>query len=126
MIEPDLDHRSDEKFAPGLPKLIAAAPWREATTYRNTWPHEYVLIRKDKQQALLEAFCERIRNGEGIDGRFFRKSFTYLFIGEYKYWTYTSCMKIDPDSTEHEFILNRARLYWDRRDFIVKSGDNGV
>lgn len=59
--------------------MIARAPWREAKTYRSTWPHEYVLIRKDKQQALLEAFCERIRNGEGIDGKFVSKSFTYLF-----------------------------------------------
>ena len=109
-----------------LTELIAAAPWREAITYRNTWPHEYVLIRKDKQQALLEAFCERIRNGEGIDGKFFSKSFTYLFIGGYKYWTYTPCMKIDLDATEHEFVLNRARLYRDRRDFTVRPGDKGV
>ena len=109
-----------------LPELIAAAPWREAKTYRNTWPHEYVLIRKDQQQALLDAFCERVRNGEGIDGRFFSKSFTYLFIGEYKYWTYTPCMKIDLDSTDDEFVLNRARLYRDRRDFTVRPGDKGV
>ena len=27
--------------------LISRAPWREAVTYRDTWPHEYVVIRKD-------------------------------------------------------------------------------
>ena len=27
-----------------LTELIARAPWREAVTYTNTWPHEYVLI----------------------------------------------------------------------------------
>ena len=27
-----------------LTELIAAAPWREAVTYRETWPHEYVLL----------------------------------------------------------------------------------
>ena len=33
-----------------LMELIARAPWRdgEAVTYRETWPHEYVLIKQDK------------------------------------------------------------------------------
>ena len=26
--------------APDLMTLIARAPWREAVTYRETWPHE--------------------------------------------------------------------------------------
>ena len=26
-----------------LTERIARAPWREAVTYRDTWPHEYVL-----------------------------------------------------------------------------------
>ena len=26
-----------------LTELIARAPWREAVTYRDTWPHGYVL-----------------------------------------------------------------------------------
>ncbi len=30
-----------------LTDLIAAAPWREAVTYRDTWPHEYVLLQRD-------------------------------------------------------------------------------
>ncbi len=28
---------------PDLTELIASAPWREAVTYRETWPHEYVM-----------------------------------------------------------------------------------
>ncbi len=111
---------------PNFPELIEKARWREATTYRNSWPHEYVLVKEDKQQTLLKAFCTRIRNGEGVEGRFFDRSFTYLFIGEFKYWTYTPCMKIDLYSTEQDFVLNRARLYRDRRDFIVRRGDKGV
>ena len=46
-----------------LTELIAAAPWREAKTYRDTWPHEYVLLQKDQQRELLEAVRERFRNG---------------------------------------------------------------
>ena len=38
-------------------------------TYRETWPHEYVLIKQDKQRELLAAICARIANGEGIEGR---------------------------------------------------------
>ena len=109
-----------------LTELIALAPWREAKTYSETWPHEYVLIKTDKQQELLDAYCERIRDGEGVAGQFFRKQFTYLFIGEYKYWTYTPCQQIDLDSTKDDFVLNRARLYRDRRDFVVRLGDKGI
>lgn len=29
-----------------LTYLTAAAPWREAVTYRDTWPHEYVLLQR--------------------------------------------------------------------------------
>ena len=29
-----------------LTELIAQASWREAVTYRKTWPHEYVLVKK--------------------------------------------------------------------------------
>lgn len=49
-----------------LTGLIARAPWREAVTYRDMWPHEYVLSEKDGQQELLEAVCERFRAGEGV------------------------------------------------------------
>ena len=35
-------------------ELIDGAPWREAVTYRETWPHEYVVINQDGQQELLE------------------------------------------------------------------------
>ena len=108
-----------------LTELIARAPWREAVTYTNTWPHEYVLIKKDRQQELLAAVCARIANGEGIDGHFFKRKFAYLFIGDYKYWTYTPCAEIDLDATDEDFVLNRARLYRDRRDFEVRAGDTG-
>ena len=42
-----------------LTDLIAAAPWREAVTYRDTRPHEYVLPQRDGQRTLVEAVCRR-------------------------------------------------------------------
>ena len=109
-----------------LMELIARAPWREAVTYRETWPHEYVLIKQDQQRELLAAICVRIAHGEGIEGRFFNRTSTYLFLGAYKYWPYTPCDEIDLDATEDEVVLNRAPLYRDRRDFVIRAGDTGT
>ncbi len=104
-------------------ELIADAPWREAVTWRETWPHEYVMIRKDGQQRLLAAFCERIARGEGVECWFFHQKRQYLFLGGYKYWTMTECSDIDLEAGD--YVLNRAPLYRDRRDFVVRRGDTG-
>lgn len=114
------------KQASQIVQLIESAPWREAVTYRETWPHEYVLPEKDGQRDLLAAVCERFRAGEGVAARFFRMENTYLFIGEHKYWLMTDYMDIDPYSDEGDYVLNRARLYRDRRDFVVQPGDSGM
>ncbi len=109
---------------PHIMELIASAPWREAVTYRETWPHEYVVVRKDGQQDLLAAFCERIERGEGVECRFFHQTRPYLFLGDYKYWIMVECCEVDLDAEEDE-VLNRARLYRDRRDFVIQPGDTG-
>ena len=109
---------------PDIMDLIAQASWREAVTYRDTWPHEYVVIRKAGQQALLDAFCARIAAGEGVECRFFHQTRPYLFLGDYKYWTMTDCAEIDVDREDD--VLNRALLYHDRRDFVIRPGDSGM
>ena len=106
-----------------LTELIAQAPWREASTYRDTWPHEYVVIKKDGQEELLDAVCKRFCAGEGTNGRFFRMKNKYLFIGDYKYWLMTPCTEID--LKKDDYVLNRAPIYRDRRDFLIRDGDNG-
>ena len=107
---------------PGLKELIDRAPWREAVTYRETWPHEYVMSERDGQGELLEAICKRFRAGEGVACRFFSTNNTYLFIGEYKYWLMTPWDEIEPGV---DYVINRARLYRDRRDFVIQRGDTG-
>ena len=104
-------------------ELIDKAPWREAVTYRKTWPHEYVVVKKDGQEELLAAFCERIRRGEGIECGFFHQTRRYLFLDDYKYWIMVECDEVDLDTEEE--VLNRARLYRDRRDFVIQAGDTG-
>ena len=108
-----------------LTELIKNAPWREAVTYRDTWPHEYVLLLKNGQGQLMSAVRDRMKAGEGLVGRFFHTTPAYLFVGEYKYWfmTHHDVIELDQDHTEH--VLNRVRLYRDRRDFVVQPGDTG-
>ena len=112
-----------------LTQLIAQAPWREAVMYRDTWPHQYVLLHKDGQAALLKAVCARICAGEGFVGRFFHTTPTYLFIADHKYWFMSPCAEMDFDADRSddasEIVLNRAPLYRDRRDFIIQDGDTG-
>ncbi len=104
--------------------LIAKAPGREAVTYSDTWPHEYVVIQKDAQQELLAAFCERILRGEGVQCRFFHQTRPYLFLGDYKYWVMDDVDEMEP--TTYDSVLNRALLYRDRRDFVIQPGDVGT
>ena len=113
-----------------LTELIANAPWREAKTYRETWPHEYVLLQKDGERELMQAACERFGNGEGVPCRFFAMNNVYLFVGDYKYWfmadSDTIKAVLDTEDDDREVVLNRARLYRDRRDFIIQTGDTGM
>ena len=107
-----------------LAEFVSRAPWREAVTYRDTWPHEYVLSRKDAQRELFKLVCARFRAGEGVAAIFFGKPNTYLFIGDYKYWLMTHWDAVDLDDGQ-DYVLNRARLYRDRRDFTIQPGDTG-
>ena len=107
---------------PTLMELISNAHWREAVTYRETWPHEYVLLKKDSRQELFAAMLPRFKDGEGVPGRFFNSRPTYLFLGEFKYWFDPPLEDLDT-VREEEYVLNRARLFYDRRDFIIQPGD---
>ena len=110
---------------PTLIEMIESAPWREAVTYRDTWPHEYVLSEKDGQKELLAAVVERFKAGEGVACRFFRMHNTYLFVGDHKYWLMVDFNEVDSYEAEGDYVLNRARLYRDRRDFVIQAGDTG-
>ena len=120
-----LERKDDESLEDlRIARLIDRAPWREAVTYRDTWPHEYVLSRDDGQNELIELVCARLGAGEGVDGTFFGRPNTYLFIGDHKYWLMTHWDAVDLDDGRN-YVLNRARLYRDRRDFVIQIGDTG-
>ena len=111
------------RHKPHIMELIASSPWREAVTYRETWPHEYVVVNRDGQHELLAAFCERVARGEGVECHFFHQRRRYLFLGDYKYWTMTECSDVDLEADDE--VLNRAPLCRDRRDFVIRKGDTG-
>ena len=63
---------------------------------------------------------------DGEDRRFFRVSNDYLFIGDFKYWfNYWFNSQWDGFDPDGENVINRARLYRDRRDFVIQPGDTG-
>ena len=65
----------------------------------------------------------RIERGEGVECRFFHQKRRYLFLDDYKYWIMVECSEVDLDAEDH--VLNRARFYRDRRDFVIQGGDTG-
>lgn len=113
----------DAGMKPDIMELIARAPWHEAVTWRDSWPHEYVMVRRGEHEELLAAVCERMERGEGVEGEFWGVKRKYLFLGDHKYWTMTECPEIDLDVDV--YVLNRARLYRDQRDYFVRQGDRG-
>ena len=108
-------------------ELIDRAPWREAVTYRETWPHEYVVINRDGQQELLAAFCERISLA-GVD----RTGLERVLI-EAKFWAGltgnqpTAYLERLPTNTPSAllFVAPAARLetLWD--ELCQRAGVNG-
>ena len=67
----------------------------------------------------MEDICKRLTSGEGVSGRSYWRSSTHVCIGEHKYWVMTPCGEMDRDSRE-DYIINRIRLYRDRRDSVVE------
>ena len=80
---------------------------------------------KDGQKELLAAVVERFKTGEGVACRFFSMNNTYLFVGDHKYWLMVDHNEVDAYGAEGDYVLNRARLYRDRRDFVIQAGDTG-
>jgi hypothetical protein len=85
--------------------FIAARNWREAVTYRETAPHEYVLRKwevGEEGQAAFDRFVTSIRRF-GYADFFYKVRHIYWVVDEHKYWT----MGWPVDET---VVINRARV----------------
>lgn len=74
------------KFAKTMPKI----------------PHEYTLKEDWEDDELFEDVVRYIRDN-GVKEKFYRKEFTYLYLGNYKYWTMGNPI-------ETTILINRARV----------------
>ena len=93
-------------------------------TYRDTWPHEYVLSEKDDQKELLEAIRDRFQAGEGVAGRFFRMNNTYLFSRRSWswHWLLDECLGTNKSVSGRQIEAVAAELRWsDRRTAVDTS-----
>lgn len=76
--------------------------WTNAKTYEDFAPHEYInkYDLSYKEMNIFDRLVLYIRN-EGYPKRFGKRTFIYLDIGKYCYWTMG-------DAPEKTFIMNRA------------------
>ena len=79
--------------------FVASASWRFAKTMPRI-PHEYT-VRGETPDDEFEAFVEYIRQ-HGYQAPFGKSVYTYLNLGQWKYWTMGA-------STKETTIINRAR-----------------
>ena len=89
-----------------------------------------MLLKKDGERDLMQAVCQRILDGEAFNEYFFRRPTVYLFVGGYKHRFMLDADTIravlEDDGDDREVVLNRTRLYHDRRDFYIQDGGTGT
>jgi len=83
-------------------KFIANCDWIFAKTYAQTAPHEYIVREKLSVdlQADFDWFAALIDH-EGYEDKFYDKTFTYLAIGDKKYWHMENL--INRDNRENKY-----------------------
>ena len=81
--------------------FVNAHDWTFATTYKDTAPHEYVVIKPDnKERKIFEAIVLYIR-ARGYDEKYEGRTYRYYDLDGKKYWTMG-------DPLEVTIILNRT------------------
>jgi len=86
-------------------QFIADRRWREAVSYRETAPHEYVVReweKSDQGSRDFDRFIQLVRRA-GYADFYYRVRHIYWAVDEYKYWT----MGWPVDETT---VINRARV----------------
>jgi hypothetical protein len=86
-------------------KFIARRRWREATTYRQTAPHEYTVREWESSgqgNQDFDRFVTLVRRC-GYAGFFYRVRHIYWAVDEFKYWTMGW-------PVEETIVVNRARV----------------
>jgi len=66
-------------------EILKRATFQEAKTMKNI-PHHYTLVQTWKSRAEFEELVQFMRDN-GVEERFFSRTFTYYYANGYKYWT---------------------------------------
>ena len=87
-----------------LKEFISKHEWINAKTYEKTAPHEYLALSKmsESERHLFVKFGKYIRS-DGYEKLFWGKSYKYIDIDGYKYWT----MDFNVEETD---LVNREPL----------------
>ncbi len=97
-----MSHNLDLQILEFLRSYIQKVDWIYAKTYP-TAPHEYTLRKaKPELDADFMRFAGLIR-AEGYDEKFCDKTYRYLDVDGYQYWTMD-------DSVEETTLINRAKI----------------
>ena len=90
--------------AMSMQNFVEGSRWINSKTYEKTAPHEYIFkynLSSIEQEKFYRAVLY-IRD-MGVDKKFYSKTFRYLHMGNYKFWTYG-------DPAKETYILNRAKI----------------
>lgn len=80
---------------------LERAEWTFAKTMSSI-PHWWTVRSQWENSTIFDMVVEYI-NTNGVDEKFFSRYFTYLYCGEYKYWT------CDPNP-KGIYLINRAKI----------------
>ena len=88
------------RFLERVSRFITSVEWKWAKTYDNTAPHWYIV--SSNYEHLKDEFDYMVSyiNRNGVTRPFFRTTYTYLFLGNYKYWVMSG--------SDGATIINRA------------------
>lgn len=105
---------------PALAEPKENAPWREAAIHLDSCLHRYLLLRWDGHRALKEAARDRTKAGKDPVSRFYPTTLTYILVAGFKSRFMNHHDDIDPNRDHTGYVLNRAGVYRDRRDWVVQ------
>ncbi len=83
-------------------KFLQRAEWHWAKSYAKTAPHWYVVRGEFADDKTFDDVVLFMREN-GVDERFYSKTFTYYYHGGFKYWTMGN-------PVEQTTIINRAKV----------------
>jgi len=91
--------RPSVPFPADVRSFVETTPWRFATTYAATWPHEYV-VRNPENASMILALARHIFD-HGVDGRFYSQVRKYHHEDGKVYWSMA-------DTPEDATLINRC------------------